>query len=68
VNRFGLSRSGDDTVSHRDTAAAAWPTLPEKQRDVPRAGDTLFEIGIIITLHLAFALAVLVTLDAFGVR
>jgi hypothetical protein len=68
VNRFGLSRSGDDAVSHRNVTGAARPTLPEEQQDVPRAGDTLFEIGVIITLHLAFALVVLVTLDAFGVR
>jgi hypothetical protein len=56
VNRFGLSRSDD-----------AWPAAGE-QPAAPHAGDTLFEIGVIITLHLAFAVAVLVTLDAFGVR
>jgi len=68
MNRFGLSRSGDDAVSHRDAAGTAWPTLPGEQQDMPRAGGTLFEIGVVITLHLAFALVVLVTLDAFGVR
>jgi hypothetical protein len=66
VNRFGLSRSGDETASHRD-AVAAWPTA-EEQPATPHAGDTLFEIGVIIVLHLAFVLAVLVILDAFGVR
>ena len=56
MNRFGLSRSTD-----------AWTTA-EEQSATPHAGDTLFEIGVVITLHLAFALAVLVALDAFGVR
>jgi hypothetical protein len=56
VNRFGLSRSTD-----------AWTTA-EEQSATPHAGDTLFEIGVVIVLHLAFALAVLVALDAFGVR
>ena len=56
MNRFGLSRSDD-----------AWPTA-EEQSAAPHAGETLFEIGVIIVLHLAFALAVLGTLDAFGVR
>lgn len=35
---------------------------------MPHAGDTLFEIGVVITLHLAFALAVVLMLDVFGVR
>ena len=56
MNRSGLSRSTD-----------AWPTA-EAQSDTPHAGDTLFEIGVILVLHLAFVLAVLGTLDAFGVR
>ena len=64
VNRSGLSRSGD-TAAHADVAAAA---MPQDQQAVPHASDTLVEIGIILALHLAFALAVLVTLDAFGVR
>jgi hypothetical protein len=67
VNRFGLSRSSDDTASPPDVAGAAWPAVPEEQA-TPQAGDTLFEIGIIVTLHLAVALAVLVTLDVFGIR
>ena len=60
MNRFGLALGAPP---HAD----AWPTA-EEQSATPRAGDTLFEIGVIIVLHLAFALAVLVTLDAFGVR
>ena len=35
---------------------------------MPHAGDALFEIGVVLTLHLAFALAVAGMLDAFGVR
>jgi hypothetical protein len=57
VNRSGLSRSSD-----------AWPVRPKEQSAVPHAGDTLFEIGVIIVLHLAVALAVVAALDAFGVR
>jgi hypothetical protein len=68
VSRSDLPRSGVDTVAPRDIAAATWPTLPQEQQVVPQASDTLVEIGIILALHLAFALAVLVTLDAFGVR
>jgi hypothetical protein len=56
VNRSSLSRSAD-----------AWPTA-EEQSATPHAGGTLFEIGVIIVLHLAFALAVVTVLDAFGVR
>lgn len=55
MNRSGLSRSTD-----------AWPTA-EARSATPHAGDTLFEIGVILVLHLAFVLAVLGTLDAFGV-
>ena len=50
-----------DTVSHADAA------LPVSQQSTPAPGDVLLEIGFIVALHLAFALAVLATLDAFGV-
>jgi hypothetical protein len=67
VNRLGFSRS-DDTISHPNASADIELEVLEKQQAAPHAGDALFEIGIIITLHLAFAWAVLVTLDAFGIR
>jgi hypothetical protein len=35
--------------------------------DVPSARDVVFEIGLVLALHLAFAVAVLVTVGACGV-
>jgi hypothetical protein len=66
VNRFGLSRPRERITPRRDAA----PTLlaaPVEARETPRAGETLYEIGMLIALHLAFAFAVLLTLRAFGV-
>ena len=65
MNRFGLSRSG---LKRPPVGCRRGGAYAEEQSATPHAGDTLFEIGVILALHLAFALAVLVTLDAFGVR
>lgn len=35
--------------------------------DTPRSGDVVFEIGLTLALHLAFALAVVLTLTAYGI-
>jgi hypothetical protein len=51
-----------DAVSQPDAA------LPMSRQGAPALGVVLSEIGFIVGLHLAFALAVLLTLDAFGVR
>ena len=66
MSRFRLSRSRHDAVLPSNSAQAT--RAAEAQPTAPHAGDTLFEIGVIIVLHLAFALAVVLTLDAFGVR
>lgn len=50
-----------DVVSQSDAA------LPVSQQGVPAPSDVLSEIGFVVALHLAFALAVLLTLDALGV-
>ena len=41
--------------------------LLEEHPARPKAGETLYEIGIVLALHLGFALAVLLVLQAFGV-
>lgn len=66
MDRFGLSRSRDDNTSRLDAATSLVPA-PFKAGETPKAGETLHEIGIVIALHLAFAFAVLLTLQAFGV-
>jgi hypothetical protein len=33
---------------------------------VPRVGDVMIEIGVVLALHLAVAFAVIMTLRAFG--
>jgi hypothetical protein len=38
-----------------------------EQPTLPKAGETLHEIGVVLALHLALALAVLLILQAFGV-
>ncbi len=62
--RFGLSRVRRDIAAQDVTAASQ--TLTESLRHAPAPGEVLFEIGLILALHLAFAVAVAVTLDACG--
>lgn len=56
MNRFGLSRL-DVTAPARQDAQPATPTV----------GETLFGIGVVLALHLAFAFGVVLVLRAFGV-
>ena len=63
--RFGFPRARRDTSAQAVTAASQ--TLTESPRNAPAPGEVLFEIGLILALHLAFAVAVAVTLDACGV-
>lgn len=58
TNRAGLSR-----VPQRRGAEL----LLEDRQAAPTAGDTIFEIGIVLGLHLAAVLAILLILDALGV-
>ena len=67
MNRFGLSQSRNDAMSGVDIASPAKPAPQEAQQATPKAGETVYEIGVILALHLAFAFAVLLTLQAFGV-
>jgi hypothetical protein len=63
--RFGLSRRQLDPAAGARRAAPRLAGEPRPARPAP--GDALFEIGVVLALHLAFALAVVLTLDAFGV-
>jgi hypothetical protein len=67
MNRLGLSQSRNDAMSGVDIASSAKPALQETQQATPKAGETVYEIGVILALHLAFAFTVLLTLQAFGV-
>lgn len=41
--------------------------LAEPRRNAPSSGEVLFEIGLILAVHLALAVAVVLSLDAYGV-
>jgi len=41
--------------------------LLDERSTLPTAGEILYEIGVVLALHLAFAYSVLLTLQAFGV-
>jgi hypothetical protein len=44
------------------------PEHPAAQlKAAPRAREMLLEIGLVVAVHLAFALAVVLTLDTFGI-
>ena len=66
--RFVLSRVRRDTSAQGSARIATASTaLADPRRDAPSPGAVLFEIGLILALHLAFAAAVVMTLDACGV-
>jgi hypothetical protein len=66
--RFGFSRARRDVSAKAPVrVATASEALTDPRRDAPASGEVLFEIGLILALHLAFAVAVLLTLDAYGV-
>jgi hypothetical protein len=58
TNRAGLSRVPPLRGADR---------LLEDRQPGPTASDTIFEIGIVLGLHLAAVLAILLALDALGV-
>ena len=41
--------------------------LAKPRRGAPTSGEVLFEIGLVLAVHLAFAVAVVLSLDAYGV-
>jgi hypothetical protein len=55
-------------VNRHDIVSQSDAALPVSRQVAPALGAVLAEIGFVIALHLTFALAVLLTLDAFGVR
>lgn len=63
--RFGFSRVRRDISAKGVTAASQ--ALTEPQRAAPTSGEVLFEIGLVLAVHLAFAVSVVLTLDAYGV-
>ena len=67
MNRLGLSHTRNDAMSGVDIVSPAKPVLQEAQQATPKAGETVYEIGVLLALHMAFAFAVLLTLQAFGV-
>ena len=65
---FGFSRARRDvSAKARARVARASEAPTDPRRDAPSSGEVLFEIGLVLALHLAFAVAVLLTLDASGV-
>ncbi len=63
VNRLGFTRPRADL----DVMARA-ESAEQERPATPLAGETMYEIGIIVALHLAFAFVVVLTLQAFGVN
>jgi hypothetical protein len=51
----------------RATRAAARRHEPPVASDLPAPGEVLAEIGLLLAIHLAVALAVVLTLRAFGI-
>ena len=49
-------------------AATAPESLTGPRSVVPTPGEIMVEIGLVLALHLAFAVAVLLTLNSLGVN
>jgi len=60
MKRVGISPGPDGAKASRQDRH------PEPALEAPRFGDVMFEIGLLLALHLAFALAVVSTLEAVG--
>lgn len=54
-------------VAPPSTAPAAQDARQATPQVTPKAGETLYEIGVLLALHLAFACAVLLALRVLGV-
>jgi hypothetical protein len=71
MNRIGLSHIRNDAMSRLHVASLATPApheaLQAGSEAIPSGTETIYEIGVILALHLAFAFAILLTLQAFGV-
>jgi len=62
---FSLRSEDASRRAHRPETLAGGH-IREPMLDGPRFGDVMFEIGVLLALHLAFAFAVIMTLRAFG--
>lgn len=63
--RFGLPRVRRPTSAQGATAVSQ--ALAGPRCNAPSSGEVLFEIGLILAVHLALAVAVVLSLDAYGV-
>lgn len=66
MSRFTVTRAHPEMMSDLD-AAARLPTRQAASSASPKAGEVVSEIGLLLVLHLAFAFAILLTLQAFGI-
>ena len=67
--RFGFSRTRQDMAAQVPGRAATAPeTLTGPRLAVPTPGEITVEIGLVLALHLAFVVAVLLTLNGLGVN
>jgi hypothetical protein len=72
MTRFRLSRSREGAMSGLDVAPPSTVAAPQDAgqatpQATPTPGEALYEIGVLLALHLAFAFAVLLALRALGV-
>ncbi|MBS0526364.1 MAG: hypothetical protein JSS04_22230 [Proteobacteria bacterium] len=63
--RFGFSRVRREIPAKG--VAAVSQALADPRRNAPTSGEVVFEIGLVLAVHLAFAVSVVLTLDAYGV-
>jgi hypothetical protein len=67
--RFGFTRARQDMAARIPGKAATAPeSLTGRGSAAPTPGEITIEIGLVLALHLAFAVAVLLTLNVLGVN
>ena len=59
MKRVGIPPGSESARAYQDRH-------PEPTPEGPRFGDVMFEIGVVLALHLAFAFAVVTTLSPVG--
>jgi hypothetical protein len=67
VSDFGLHPSRDEAIADPDATTRALPAPVDRSESAPKSREILQEIGVVLALHLAFALVVLLTLRAVSV-
>ncbi len=63
--RFGFSRVRRH-ISAKGVAVAS-QALADRRGNAPTSSEVLFEIGLVLAVHLAFAVALVLSLGAYGV-